>query len=263
MSKNRKKKSRKSERLPTSSTTAPVQNKYSLALKCFVTAIGIIGTVVTVLAFYSAHVKQRALDNQLARAYQTEILHYYSQFAVGLHWTLPIGPDADTEVDGVFKYNRDLGKGMDLGAMHRDLLINIFKNHDFTQPMRNYEGVEGLNPTGFNHVLGNIDRFAYQLYTHLEKYGSDASAHLTSRIEYAERMAKAETGSIRMDLQTKGSLLPHTAEGIADFLLLLRSDLFWIQKEYGAAVDPVFVGKVLKSHATDGSMTVQWEYGKY
>ena len=261
--KKHKKRNQSGNRSPKSDAAPTVQNKRSLSLKWIVTAIGIAGTIVTVIAFLTAHIKQRDRDVQLARSYQTEILHFYSQFQICLHWTLPIGQDADAEIDRIFKYNRDLVKGIDLGAMHREVVINIFTKYDFAKPMENYDGEKGLNPTGFNHVLGNLGRFGHQLEKHLEKYGSSASSDLTSRLDYAQRMAKAETRSIRLDLQMEGSLADKTAEGIADFLMLLRSDLFWLQESYGAAVDPVLFGKVPKIHPTDGSIVIPWEYGKY
>jgi hypothetical protein len=255
---------KKSDNQPRESKPVSVEAKKRFSpLKKIVTAISIVGVIVTIMASWSAYTKQRDLNAQLGRLYQTEINRFYSQFAVCLHWTLPLGQDADAKIDNVFRYNRDLADGIDLGAMNRGIVMYIFQKYDFAKPMKNYNGEHGFNPTGFNHVLGNLGRFEHQVEKHLEKYGNSASSEITSRLEYAQMIAKAETDSIRLDLNFHGALGEKTIEGIADFLLLLSSDLLWLQDKFGSSVYPVLIGKVLKSHPTEGSIVVIWEYGKY
>ena len=174
-----------------------------------------------------------------------------------------MGQQADAKIDSVFRYNRDLRKGIDLSAVDRVIVRDIFQNYDFAKPMANYDGEPGFHPTGFNHVLGNLGRFRHQVETHLGKYGNSASSELTTRLESAHRIAKAESDSIRLDLQMHGALGQQTIGGLSDFVCLLRDDLFLMQEEYTSGVYPVLVGKVLKSDPEHGSIVVIWEYGKY
>ena len=206
---------------------------------------------------------RRARDTELAHHYQTEINRYYTQFAIFLHWSLPLGDLHDEAVDGVFRYNRDLGKGINLAALDLELIQHIFQSYDFTEPMLNYNHTTEFQPTGFNHLLGNLSRFHSDVGKHLEKYGATATPSLSSRMDYARAFAKSEVESLRLSLRVTGMISPQAAQGLGEFMLLLRKDLDWIVETYGRGVYPAYVGQVLKSHPTEGSLAVQWEFGEY
>jgi len=121
-------------------------------------------------------------------------------------------------------------------------------------------------PTGFNHVLGNIRHFKQQLDAHLGKYGGSVSSELATRIEYASRLAKSVDDSIVIDLHTKGKISQQARESLGDFLCVLRDDSYAMHEKYLKDVVggyPVIVGTILEDDPINGSMAVNWEYGRY
>ena len=214
-----------------------------------------------------AEAKQRKIDSQLAQLYQGELSKFFWQFRVNLNWCLPRGERMDAKIEEVFHYDTELAnKPLDLGRMNRDTLQYLFTKYDFTQPMLNYKGdrVEPeVEPTGFHHFLGNLERFSHEVEIHLQKYSSTASPELCRRIEFAHKLAKAQADGIKLDLVIYNALSKPEADSVADFVMQLRNDWLETNKEYGGGNFPILAGKVVTSHATEGTLGVTWEYGKY
>jgi len=241
------------------------KSKNTSIIKIGITLIGIVGSVIGIISWRDSIKKQNEIDSQLSVLYQTEISHFYSQYRILLHWSLPLGQVADKEIESIFKYDKELVKGFNLNKIDKNIARLIFNQYDFTKPMANYYGddVKGKRPTGFNHLLGNLKRFQYQVEKHLEKYGNSANSELTNRLEYSQSKAKAQISSIRLNLKTQGHLSEQTIDEIGDFLVLIRDDLNWLSNKYGKEIYPVLVGIVEKSDPVNGSLAVEWEYADY
>ena len=260
----RKKKKKKSNTsLQANSIAGSTKKKSIYNLRTFIYFITIFGFILALWLWYNGYKKQQKIDIQLTQSYQTEIVNFFTQFKICLHWTLPLGENADLLIDSVFFYNSNLLRAIKVDKINHKLVKDIFVRHDFTKQMKNYNDIQNLNPTGLNHILGNLARFNHQVNEHLKKYGSTSSSHITERIEYVNHIAKAVSEKIKLDMGVKDELYESTMDMISEFVCYLQEDLYWIQEEYGSDVNPILIGEVTKSDSVNGEIAVRWEYGKY
>jgi hypothetical protein len=211
-------------------------------------------------------INQLKIDEHIALLYQTEISHFLQKFKTCLHWTLPLGDNADNEIDAVFNYGINIAKAVDCDKLSKDLVTKIFSKYDFAKPMANYSGENNFRPTGFNNFIGIMKYLDLQIEKHLNKYGSSTSSELTSRIEYMQRMVQSTITSIRFDLGSNNSIAEQTVSLIADLIFLMCEDFNLMKKNYTKDITggyPVLVGKVIKSHNTNGKILVETQFSDY
>lgn len=205
-------------------------------------------------------------DANVGLIYQTEISHLILKFRVLLHWSLPLGDDANKKIDKIFKYNTDLSKAIDFNQISKDNISYIFNEYDLTKPMPNYSDLNNYKPNGFNNLLGILTYFENQLGVHLDKYGGAVSTDLSVRMEYMQRTAKSTISTIRTDLQLNNQISSSGIKVIADFFELLRDDYLLMRSNYTQNMTggyPINVGKVTKVDEKDGGMVFESEFSNY
>lgn len=211
-------------------------------------------------------IEQQKKDSQLALIYQTEINHFFTNFKICLHWSLPLGSDVDKEIDAAFNYGRDFSEGIDFDRVTNALIMRIFTDYEFRNVMPNYVGKQDLKPTGFNNLLGILEYFDKQIEKNLGKYASNVSTELTTKIEYTQRTTQSTISNLRLDLKSLDKTNNQTAKSIADLLIQLKEDYFFMKENYTKNISggyPISIGKVSKVDDKEGQMIVQAHFSSY
>lgn len=205
-------------------------------------------------------------DSHYALIYQSEISHFFVKFRTCLHWTLPLGENIDIEIDSVFNYGRNLSSEFDLNKISKPIVEKIFSNYNFRNIMPNYVGEANFHPSGFSNLLGILTYLERQIGIHLSKYGATISSELTTKSEYLQRTILSTITSIRLDKQSSSTTTKQTIEQISGLLILMKDEINMLKERYTKNIEggyPIVIGKVTKSHKTDGEIMVETQFSNY
>lgn len=210
--------------------------------------------------------KQEGIDKNTAILFKGELSYFLFGFKTCLHWTLPAGNEIDAEFDDIFNYGRNFSGPIDVKNISTSLIRKLFHKYDFTKPMHGYSGVPNFHPTGFNNILGILARASEQLGVILTRYGSSSSISLVAAIELMVKDIDNLRKSMRLDLSRGGKTTDQTITLIAELIVNICSTINEIDSLYLKGSQegyPMMIGKVTKSHKTNGEIAIEAHFCDY